>query len=327
MVRRVSADPWLAVSRERAAALGLSTADVRGLVRAALPAARELERAGFAQLLAGDVERVQRATARVAADDIGPVAPVAAGGVTEVAPVAAGVVAEVAPVAGGVPSSGEEAPPVLQTSNGPIPCSTWTDCRGGQFTGDACWAAAVLSGRVVDMTDATFQGCDMQRWDMSGWTLTRAVFRRSKLDGTKIRYAPLAAFPESIANGTDFDGANLRGANFTGTDLQRSTFRGADLEREPGVASANFSGTALNDADLSEADLDSALNLLQAKLVRAKLNRATLTSALTLKELNTGYVTFDGLLACAATLFYDGNGTTPVEYPEGGRRCPVGTPY
>jgi uncharacterized protein YjbI with pentapeptide repeats len=277
MIRRVLRDPWLAVTAQRASALGLGRRALIALLRRGIPAARAVEDASDLEALLGsDFDKVQRG------------AHAAASG----------------------------------------PCTSDTDCRGATFSGHDCLTTSRDAGRAVDMTGATFDGCDLSNLDLSKWTLQSARFiNGATLDGATLTFAPLANFAGVDLSGANLAGADLRGARFNSAILTGATATSANFTSYGGFNATDFTNASLDYADLRFARFTGARLSLDwvLTLAGARLNWADLSGTSLWKEsLDTNSPKLDGVVACMANVYYLQYHQVSI-YPTGGVRCPSTT--
>ncbi|MEM6996043.1 MAG: pentapeptide repeat-containing protein, partial [Myxococcota bacterium] len=149
--------------------------------------------------------------------------------------------------------------------------------------------------RGVAMTDCDAKDCvapdlkalelQLQRVDLSGATLTKAIFVELDLRGVTLSRAALTgstfcgcdlrggALGEAVLQGARFvEACRLDAAGLAGADLRRANLRGVAM------AGADLSRAQLGDADFTEADLREA-NLYRATAVGARFDIADLRKA------------------------------------------------
>ncbi|MDI1445068.1 DUF2169 domain-containing protein [Polyangium sp. 6x1] len=155
----------------------------------------------------------------------------------------------------------------------------------------------------ADITEAKLGGADLGGARASELTILRSDFRGVKLRGARIERSnlleldvsgvdfrevalPGTVFLDVIADGANFDGADLenlrvvgvdRGSSLVGATFRRTNLRGAFL-RGARLAKADFTDAILDEIDFSKCDLTGA-RLDGARMRQARLMKANLTNA------------------------------------------------
>lgn len=175
-----------------------------------------------------------------------------------------------------------------------------TDFRGANLGGAECAQAlfenanlrgAILGGTRLGLAQLRGAQLTQAQWFDSVWAGTDAsaieaqgmLFYKLDMKGVRFAEARLGncSFIECDLQGADFSGAELGAASFVGCNAENARFTGARMAgavvlKTTRLAGADFSGTALVNANLGECDL-SGVRLARADLAGANFGMACLS--------------------------------------------------
>lgn len=247
-IRALLRDPWLAVSEQRAAALGLTRDSLRALIRRAIPAARSAAgKTTLMALLEADYHRIQAGAAAVSRQ------------VADPAPCTSQTDCHGAKFSGGHCDAASGRAGAAVNMHGAIldGCDLSGLDLGKWDLSSASLVQATLKGATVRSAPLA----NLAYADLTGATLKSADLRGANLGSAKLVDAVMQA-----SNMSSYDGrtaTNLGNADATRADMRYSYLNGARGLDSTILVNANLAGTDLSGTALTLPALDQDVDRLK----------------------------------------------------------------